>query len=48
MKAQGLWGMFLDPSLGGSGAGQLKLALMSEIIGRCMVLDGVVRRAGTR
>ena len=37
VKAQGLWGMFLDPSLGGSGAGQLKLALMSEIIGRCMV-----------
>jgi alkylation response protein AidB-like acyl-CoA dehydrogenase len=37
VKAQGLWGMFLDPSLGGSGSGQLKLALMSEIIGRCMV-----------
>ena len=37
VKAQGLWGMFLDPSLGGEGAGQLKLAFMSEIIGRCMV-----------
>src|SRR5262245_34447338 len=37
VKAQGMWGMFLDPSLGGTGEGQLKLALMSEIIGRCMV-----------
>jgi acyl-CoA dehydrogenase len=37
VKAQGLWGLFLDPSLGGAGLGQLKLALMSEIIGRCMV-----------
>jgi alkylation response protein AidB-like acyl-CoA dehydrogenase len=37
VKDRGLWGMFLDPSLGGPGAGQLKLALMSEIIGRCMM-----------
>ncbi len=37
VKAQGLWGAFLDPELGGSGFGQLKLALMSEIIGRCMM-----------
>jgi len=37
VKAQGLWGLFLDPSLGGEGLGQLKLAQMSEIIGRCMV-----------
>jgi alkylation response protein AidB-like acyl-CoA dehydrogenase len=37
VKAQGLWGLFLDASLGGSGSGQLKLALMSEIIGRCMI-----------
>jgi len=36
VKAQGLWGAFLDPKLGGAGFGQLKLALMSEIIGRCM------------
>src|SRR5260221_3284626 len=36
VKAQGLWGAFLDPTLGGPGFGQLKLALMSEIIGRCM------------
>jgi acyl-CoA dehydrogenase len=34
VKAQGLWGAFLDPKLGGAGFGQMKLALMSEIIGR--------------
>ena len=27
VKAQGLWGAFLDPKLGGPGFGQLKLAL---------------------
>ncbi|MCU1388481.1 MAG: bbsG2, partial [Ilumatobacteraceae bacterium] len=37
VKAQELWGKFLDPKLGGEGFGQLKLALMSEIIGRCMM-----------
>ena len=37
VKDRGLWGAFLDPKLGGPGYGQLKLALMSEIIGRCMV-----------
>ena len=37
VKARGLWGAFLDPKLGGPGFGQLKLALMSEIIGRCMI-----------
>src|SRR3978361_122755 len=37
VKARGLWGAFLDPKLGGPGFGQLKLALMSEIIGRCMM-----------
>jgi acyl-CoA dehydrogenase len=36
VKARGLWGAFLDPSLGGLGFGQLKLALMSEQIGRSM------------
>ena len=36
VKARGLWGAFLDPKLGGPGFGQLKLAQMSEIIGRCM------------
>src|SRR3954467_13327246 len=37
VKARGLWGAFLDPKLGGAGFGQMKLALMSEIIGRCMI-----------
>ena len=37
VKAQGLWGAFLDPELGGPGYGQMKLALMSEVIGRCMM-----------
>jgi alkylation response protein AidB-like acyl-CoA dehydrogenase len=37
VKARGLWAAFLDPELGGPGFGQLRLALMSEIIGRCMV-----------
>src|SRR5689334_23779861 len=37
VKDRGLWGAFLDPKLGGAGFGQLKLALMSEIIGRSMV-----------
>jgi acyl-CoA dehydrogenase len=36
VKDQGLWGAFLDKHLGGPGFGQLKLALMSELIGRSM------------
>ncbi len=34
VKAKGLWACHLDPALGGQGYGQLKLALMNEIIGR--------------
>ena len=34
VKAQGLWACHLDAHLGGKGYGQLKLALMNEIIGR--------------
>jgi acyl-CoA dehydrogenase len=34
VKAQDLWACHLDPHLGGKGYGQLKLALMNEIIGR--------------
>ncbi|MGO4446877.1 acyl-CoA dehydrogenase family protein [Mycobacterium sp. 2YAF39] len=37
VKAAGMWAAFLGPELGGSGLGQLKLALMSEIIGRSML-----------
>ncbi|HEX3794194.1 MAG TPA: acyl-CoA dehydrogenase family protein [Acidimicrobiales bacterium] len=34
VKAKGLWAIFLDKDLGGPGFGQLKLALVNEIIGR--------------
>ncbi|MEX5637745.1 acyl-CoA dehydrogenase family protein [Parafrankia sp. FMc2] len=34
VKAQGLWACHLGPELGGQGYGQLKLALMNEILGR--------------
>jgi acyl-CoA dehydrogenase len=37
VKDQGLWACDLDPELGGTGFGQMKLALMHELIGRCMV-----------
>jgi alkylation response protein AidB-like acyl-CoA dehydrogenase len=41
VKARGLWGAFLDEELGGLGFGQLKLALMSEQVGRSMWSMGV-------
>lgn len=34
VKARDLWGFHLPPALGGKGFGQLKLALINEIIGR--------------
>ena len=34
VKARGLWAAHLDPELGGLGMGQVKLALMHEILGR--------------
>lgn len=34
VRRQGLWACHLDPHLGGKGYGQLKLALMNEILGR--------------
>jgi acyl-CoA dehydrogenase len=34
VKAQGLWACHLSPALGGPGYGQVKLALMNEILGR--------------
>ncbi len=33
VKEQGLWGIFLDKDIGGPGFGQLKLALLNEILG---------------
>src|SRR3989454_6828824 len=34
VKDRGLWALFLDTELGGPGFGQLKLALINEILGR--------------
>jgi acyl-CoA dehydrogenase len=34
VQAQGLWACHLPPSMGGGGWGQLKLALMNELLGR--------------
>jgi acyl-CoA dehydrogenase len=34
VKDQGLWALFLGPELGGPGFGQVKLALLNEILGR--------------
>lgn len=34
VRAQGLWACHLGPELGGQGFGQVKLALMNEILGR--------------
>ncbi|MFI6595633.1 acyl-CoA dehydrogenase family protein [Nonomuraea sp. NPDC050536] len=34
VRAQGLWACHLGPELGGQGYGQLRLALMNELIGR--------------
>src|SRR6201996_5851572 len=34
VKEQGLWACHLGPELGGKGYGQLKLALLNEILGR--------------
>jgi acyl-CoA dehydrogenase len=34
VKEQGLWAAHLSPTLGGMGMGQLKLALLNEILGR--------------
>jgi alkylation response protein AidB-like acyl-CoA dehydrogenase len=34
VKDRGLWALFLDKELGGPGLGQLKLALINEILGR--------------
>jgi alkylation response protein AidB-like acyl-CoA dehydrogenase len=34
VRAQGLWACHLSPKLGGEGYGQVKLALINEILGR--------------
>ena len=40
IKARGLWALFLDEELGGPGYGQLKLALLNEILGRYPAAPG--------
>ena len=34
MRERGLWATHLGPNLGGPGYGQVKLALLNEILGR--------------
>lgn len=41
VKERGLWACHLDPELGGQGFGQVKLALMHEILGRCTHAPGI-------
>ncbi len=36
VRSKGLWATHLGPELGGQGYGQLKLALLNEILGRSM------------
>jgi acyl-CoA dehydrogenase len=36
VKDRGLWAAFLDPELGGKGWGQLKMALLSEVLGEAI------------
>jgi acyl-CoA dehydrogenase len=40
IKDRGLWALFLDEELGGPGYGQLKLALVNEILGRYPAAPG--------
>jgi alkylation response protein AidB-like acyl-CoA dehydrogenase len=41
VKERGLWGIFLDKEIGGPGFGQLKLALVNEILGRNMAAPSI-------
>jgi acyl-CoA dehydrogenase len=41
VKDRGLWACHLDPELGGQGYGQVKLALMHEILGRNPAAPGI-------
>ena len=48
VKDRGLWALFLDKELGGPGFGQLKLALLNEILGRYRSAPVVFGTAGAR
>jgi acyl-CoA dehydrogenase len=41
VRDRGLWACHLDEELGGQGYGQVKLALMHEILGRSMIAPGI-------
>jgi acyl-CoA dehydrogenase len=41
VKDHGLWAIFLDEELGGPGFGQLKLALLNEILGRYSIAPSI-------
>ncbi len=41
VRRRGLWACHLDPELGGQGYGQVKLALMHEILGRSPIAPGI-------
>src|ERR1700722_1657984 len=41
VRGQGLWACHLDRELGGQGYGQVKLALMHEILGRSPIAPGI-------
>lgn len=41
VKDHGLWALFLDEDLGGPGLGQMKLALLNEVIGRYGSAPGI-------
>ena len=48
VKAQDLWACHLGPDLGGKGYGQMKLALMNEILGRSRWAPSVFGMPGPR
>ena len=48
VRRQGLWATHLGPELGGQGYGQLKLALLNEILGRSQWAPDRVRLPGPR
>ena len=48
VRRRGLWATHLGPELGGQGYGQLKLALLNEVLGPIAVGADHIRLPGTR
>ena len=48
VRSKGLWATHLGPELGGQGYGQLKLALLNEILGRSQWAPDRIRVPGAR